>query len=100
MCLNLVAARYSQEKRNAFLAKHHQQYERFLTHIRRIIEKKPLVTAALLQSKGILPSKQMGTLLKVAEELAIIRDLHDAEFVISLLKETESWPKKEMPCEK
>ena len=53
------------------------------SHIERIVDRKPLVNAAMLKEQGINPGRIMGTLIKEAERLAILNDLNDANEVMS-----------------
>jgi poly(A) polymerase len=94
VCFDVMTARFPEHQRTALLEKHHKRRERLLPHIQRLVDRKPLVTAAVLQDHGVLPGKEMGKLLKEAETIAISRDIHDPETVISLLKDTVLWPKK------
>lgn len=82
-----IVSKYSQELRQEVLARH----ERLLPHIQRIIDKKPLVNATMLQMLGIPNGKKMGLLLKEAERLAVERDLHDPVDVIHLLQSLPIW---------
>lgn len=93
LCFEVLVARYPQHERAKIIETHSKRRERLLPHILRISERKPLVTASVLKDYGILPGKQMGALLKEAERLAIAHDLHSAEDVIKLLRETHLWPK-------
>jgi poly(A) polymerase len=93
ICFDVLTARFPEAERSELLQRHGQRHERLLPHIQRIIDKKPLVTAAVLQDYGILPGKQMGALLKEAERLAIIHDIHDPAMIVTLLRETPLWPK-------
>lgn len=95
VCFEIMTARYSHERRSALIERHQQRRERLLPHVQRIAEKKPLITATMLQDHGILPGKQMGHLLKAAEQIAIIHDLHDEHSVIKRLKESPLWPTTE-----
>lgn len=92
LCFEAMTVRYSPEKRIMVMEKHIQRRERLQPHIQRIAERKPLVTATTLQKYGITPGKQMGALLKAAEQISIIHDLHDENEVIARLKETPLWP--------
>lgn len=94
VCFDVMAARISEEKRSSIVERHLERRDRLLPHIQRIAEKKPLVTATVLQSHGIAPGKQMGALLKAAENIAIEHDLHDETAVITRLKKTPLWPDK------
>lgn len=92
VCFDVLTAQYPQEEKSNFLERHEERREGLLPHIQRIAERKPLVTAAILQDYGIKPGKQMGDLLKEAEQLAIQYDLHDPAIVVDLLKKTALWP--------
>lgn len=92
-CFDAMLTRYSPEQRK-FLYEFNMKRRKALDpHIQRIIERTPLVTAAMLQKLGIIPGKLMGSLLKEAENIAFSRDLHEAEDVIAILKESSYWPK-------
>jgi poly(A) polymerase len=91
-CFEFITASYPHEKRSELLEKHSERRERLLPHIQRMMEKKPLVTALILQDYGILPGKEMGYLLKEAEKLAIKHDMHDPAAVVALLKSKHLWP--------
>lgn len=54
--------------------------------ILRIIEKRPLVTAAILQKEQIKPGPYMGQLLRQAEEIAINERLYTPEDVVRKLR--------------
>ena len=94
LCLELIAARYSGEQRALFLSAHHDRQARVRTHAQRIRERKPLVTSALLIAHGVSAGKQMGALLKEAENISIRHDLHDPEEVINRLRKSPLWPKE------
>lgn len=93
VCFDALTVQYPEETRDGLVQKHHRRRERLLPHIQRIVDRKPLVTAAILKDYGIQPGKQMGLLLKEAENIAIKHDLHDPAAVVALLKETSLWPK-------
>lgn len=67
------------------LGKDDQRDAKLAPHIERIRKKLPLVTSAHLKERGIEPGREMGELLKKAERIAITKDLHSAEEVLSLL---------------
>jgi len=79
--------------REALLQRHRLREQALEGHIERAISKHPLVTAARLHTAGILPGKLMGTLLKEAERIAIINDMHEPEGVMVKLLESPLWPK-------
>lgn len=91
-CFDVLTAKLPDEKRPIILETHRQRHEKLKPHIQRIVENKPLVNAEMLKKEGIQPGKKMGTLLKLAEEIAISKDLHDPEMVIALLKQSPEWP--------
>lgn len=93
VCFNVITASYPESERAALLKRHSQRRERLLPHVQRIVEKKPVVTSAVLKDYGIKPGKQMGDLLKEAERIAILNDLHDPIEIVQRLKETPLWPK-------
>lgn len=92
-CFHALTLRYADSHRENFMERHQQRRERLLPHIQRLADKKPLVTAAVLQDHGIVPGKQMGELLKAASDMSIMHDLHDEDEIISRLKQTPIWPK-------
>lgn len=68
-----------------FLAHHLAEQNRLATHIQRKREGRPLVTSDHLRAIGIEPGKEMGRLLRKAEQIAIEQDLDDPQAVISQL---------------
>ncbi|PJD97195.1 MAG: poly-A polymerase [Parachlamydia sp.] len=96
LCLEVLAANHLIfEEQEKFKASHLTQQEHLSPHIARIQNKTPLITAHFLMNQGILPGKQMGMLLKEAEELVILLHLDDPNEVLALLKRTTLWPKQE-----
>jgi poly(A) polymerase len=93
VCFDVLAARYSEDRRGQLIERHQQRRERLLPHVERIAMKKPLVTAAILKDHGIVPGKLMGDLLKQAEVISIQHDLHDEMIVVEHLKKLPLWPK-------
>jgi poly(A) polymerase len=83
LSLDIAAAHLPLEESKALLEWHQKQYEELLPHIERRVEKRPLVTSAHLKERGVAPGKRMGELLKIAEQVAILHDLHDPETVLS-----------------
>jgi poly(A) polymerase len=90
-CIQAVAARYPVQERLSLLHKLAERHDRLGPHIARLLDKRPLVSAALLQKYGIIPGKQMGVLLKEAERIAIVEHIHDPEVIIGQLKQTPLW---------
>lgn len=92
-CLKVIASRFSPNERLHFFSQHEQRQTELKEHIQRIIQKKPLVNAALLQAQGIVPGQLMGQLIKMAEKIAILEDLNEPMQVLRVLKTQELWPK-------
>lgn len=92
--LKLHAAHINESERHLFFSLHKKRKKALSFHIERIQKKSPLVTAADLKKKGILPGKQMGDLLKEAERISINQQLFSAEQVISYLMHSPYWPKE------
>lgn len=95
VAMQVLSARYADEERHQFLQKYVNYYTQFATHIERIKINKPLVSAAMLQSHGIQPSKRMGLLLKEAERLAILNNWYDSDRVLSELSKHPLWNKEQ-----
>lgn len=91
VCIEVIAAKMEEKERKTFLAAHEQQRQILQRHIERIATRKPLITAALLQSEGIKPGKMMGILMKEAERLAILHDLHNPQHIMELLRQSHAW---------
>lgn len=91
--LQVVAARMNHVERDVFFNQHRQQMVALEKHIDRVVEKKPLVNAAILQAQGIAPGKLMGLLIKEAERITILHDYKDADSTIITLKTSPWWPK-------
>lgn len=89
--LQIVAARYSNEKRDLFLQQHTQRLEQLDFHVQSLKKGKPLVSAALLQQQGIKPGKHMGLLMKEAERLAINENWQDPAPVLAKLVAMPLW---------
>ena len=85
MCLEVIAARQNPLERMEFLAKQNDFRDEYKTHIERIVQKKPLVSASHLMQRGIQPGKQMGSYLKQAEQIAILKKLDDPQHVLEIL---------------
>jgi len=85
-CLEVTAAKFPAQKRGDFFVRHKNRRETLQRHIERIVQKKPLVNATILQSQGVQPGKNMGILMKKAERLAIMNDINDVRQVLKLLE--------------
>lgn len=93
LCIEVIAARASEDVRPALLNQHAQQYQHLSDHIQRIKSKKTLLTAEILLKHGILPGKGMGALIKEGEKIAITQNLKDPHAILALLKNTPLWSK-------
>jgi len=91
LCLSLLAARDSGDKDAKILNRYRQLFQEIKTHVDRIKEGKPLISAAFLQQQGIKPGKQMGLLLKEAEKIVINEQLQQPELVLQKLTNHPSW---------
>ncbi len=69
-----------------FLAHHLAEQNRLAQHIQRKREGRPLVTSDHLRAIGVEPGKEMGQLLRKAEQIAIEQNLTDPTAVISQLQ--------------
>lgn len=90
--LQVIAAWLPADKRDHFMKLHQQRRTELEKHIHRLVEKKPLVNATILQEHGIVPGKLMGKLLKEAECVAIEKDYDRPQPVLDALKSSSSWP--------
>jgi poly(A) polymerase len=89
--LEIIAAREEEQARKDLLEKHEKRYKLFAAHIERIKAKCPLVNSAILEKHGIKPGKTMGLLIKEAEKIAILKNLHESDLIMSYLKNTDLW---------
>lgn len=93
LCLEIATAHKDKDLRHEILHFHEKKMLKFAKAIDRIKNRTPLVSSQLLIDQGIKPGKMMGVLLKEAEKLSIDHHVEDAEKVLSLLKQSELWPK-------
>lgn len=91
-CFEAITKGQDIHRHEEILQRHFLRREKLLPHILRLVEKKPLITAKILQEQGISPGKEMGDLLKEAENLALTYDLHDPTAILELLKKSPIWP--------
>lgn len=87
VCLEVIAAKKTPVERQEFLKAQRQFKEEYKTHIERAKSKKPLVQAAHLMQRGMLPGKELGEYLKKAEQIAILNNLEDREKILKILLE-------------
>jgi poly(A) polymerase len=91
ICLGVIAARMEPPIREQFLQQHACKRVTLEPYIERIRKKKPLVTAMLLKSEGIVPGKQMGVLLKEAERFAVNHQCQDPQRIVDHLRTSPLW---------
>ena len=92
LLLGTVAARLQPHERELFLEEQRARLRKLDFFVKRMAEKQPLVTAALLQKEGVRPGKTMGALLQAAETVAIRENLRRPEDVLRRLKQERLWP--------
>ncbi len=93
LCLNFIKARLDPSKQKKFLESHYKRQERLKFPIERIKNQTPLVSSSDLTANGIKPGKEIGLLLKEAENLSIEKNLNSSDEVLKLLKQSKMWPK-------
>lgn len=91
LCLEIIAASYSEENREEFFDKQLERRLLLKAHIDRIQQKRPVVNALLLQANGISQGKQLGSLLKEAERMSTNCNIENPEEVIKILKQSPLW---------
>jgi poly(A) polymerase len=95
ICLEVIAARFNEEERPAFLEMHAKKKAQLWPHIHRIQQKIAALSAETLKSFGLVQGKELGDLMKEAERIAIREDLHDEASVLKVLKTGPLWQKFE-----
>lgn len=85
VCLQILAARYSPEIREAFLTEHEKRRQLLARSIERIQTQNPVIRADDLIALGVAPGKQMGALLKEAERLSVNQQIEDKDTLLKLL---------------
>lgn len=91
LVLAVRAAKIYPPERVLFLDEHEARKTRLSNHIARIQERRPLITAAMLEKEGIKPGKKMGFLLKQGEAIGINENIEDPALLIQRLKEFPIW---------
>lgn len=67
------------------LEEHRNRQEALAFWVERVRNNKPLVTAEMLKSMGVMPGREMGILLRQAEEIAISKRIKDSETLLRWL---------------
>lgn len=83
LAIEIIALR--QPDREHFLEEQRRWREELAEPIRRLVEKRPLLTSDRLRAAGISPGPEMGRLLERGEELAVREGLTDPEEVVKRL---------------
>lgn len=96
LCLRIYGATLSKEQRYHFEQKHRIVQADRIVEIERIRTRKPLVTSHHLRQEGVVAGKLLGELLREAEDISIRERISSAEIVIKKLRNSSSWPKKEL----
>lgn len=91
MGMRVLAARYADHDYTSFFQKYADRFQLLEKHIQRIRTGKPLVTATLLQQKGIVPGKQMGLLLREAEKIAVNENWNEPAPILAKLSQYPCW---------
>jgi poly(A) polymerase len=92
VCIAIVAAHFSSEKKEHFLSQHLQRQSSLSSHIERIRSKKPLIRAEHLMQEGLSAGKKMGELLVEAERISVNQNIDDPSKVLDILKRSPLWP--------
>ena len=93
LVIQIIASKKSLQEKTQFLQEQCEMEKSLEKDIERIQQNNPLVRAMHLQEAGIVPGKDMGNLLKLAEKIAINETITDPDEVIQKLKTSFYWPK-------
>lgn len=91
LVLAVRSAKIYPPERLLFLEEHEARRARLENHITRIRERRPLLTAAMLEKEGIKPGKKMGLLLQKGEAISINENIEDPALLLKRLKEYPLW---------
>jgi poly(A) polymerase len=91
LCIKVLSARYAHHEWEKFWQTYYERYQKLEPHIQRLRMGKPLISAAILQERGVKPGKHMGQLLKEAERIAINENLHEPETLLAKLVTSPLW---------
>jgi poly(A) polymerase len=92
--LEIIHAHLPPHHQKSFRKEHQERQKKLASAILRIQNKTPLITATYLMHQGIKPGKEMGELLKLAEEIAINQALEDPALIFAQLKRHSITPKQ------
>jgi poly(A) polymerase len=82
--LQIQGAKQAPGTKEAFFSEHEKRAHHLEIHIKRLQERKPLITAQLLEKEGIKPGKAMGELLKEGEKIVVNENLDQNEALLRL----------------
>jgi poly(A) polymerase len=89
LCLAVIHARLGDV--GTAMEEHRLQKERYIEHIDRLRNRRPIVGSARLRQEGIAPGPNMGHLLREAEAIAINEGVLDADQVVARLQALPTW---------
>lgn len=79
----------------AFLAHHDARRKELNAYVKRVIEKRPVLTASHLMEAGVSAGVQLGKLLEAAATLSIVDRDEDPASLLSKLKQMDLWQQGE-----
>lgn len=85
ICLQIVAARFSEKERVRFLDEHAERIKLLERAIRRMRLRRPILRSEHLLRAGISPGKEMGALLKEAEKISVNEGIEEPEQLLKRL---------------
>ncbi len=91
LIIQVITARMLDLEKKLFIKQYQEALQTLGPHIERKKNKTPLVTSAILSHHGILPGKQMGVLLNLAEEVVIENNCSDPEKAVAMMKKSTLW---------
>lgn len=91
ICMEVLFSGYPEEKRESLLLHHRNRLKKLEHHIKRSVERSPIIPGKMLMEMGVKPGEKMGDLIEEAERIAITQGLTDQEKVLELLKESSLW---------
>jgi poly(A) polymerase len=89
--LEILISKIPFHEQKAFMKRLQEKQKQLEEEINRIQRKCPIVTSHMLMKEGIKPSKKLGSLLELAEKIAINEKIKDPEQIIAQLKQSNLW---------
>lgn len=93
LALQILSSHLDEEKRLLFFKEHEEKIQSLQSAISNLQNKTPIIRSSDLVQQGILPGKQMGILLKIAEAIAINEQIEDKDLILERLKQHPAWLK-------